>query len=88
MSRDAALTARLGFTGKLSAHPRHAQAIRQGFAPDADDVRAAQEMVTRGEAMVSEGSAPVFGVNGMEVTPPIIGQARLVLQRDAWAKTL
>ena len=85
MLRDASLTARLGFTGKLSAHPKHIDSIRAGFAPEASDIQVASEMVERGEAMLADGVAPVFGVAGMEVTPPIVAQARLVLLRAEWA---
>jgi citrate lyase subunit beta / citryl-CoA lyase len=85
MLRDASLTARMGFTGKLSAHPNHVKFIRKGFGPDARDVQIASEMVERGDQMLAQGEAPVFGVAGMEVTPPIVEQARLVVKRAEWA---
>ena len=81
MLDDSALAARLGFTGKLSAHPKHVVAIRAGFAPEQADVEIARAMLAKAEDYVGAGAAPVFAVAGMEVTPPIVEQARLVVQR-------
>lgn len=86
MQYDASLAARIGFTGKLSAHPKHVAAIRAGFTPDREDVEIAREMVERTKEFQAKGNAPVFGVAGMEVTPPIVDQARLVLARSASAE--
>jgi citrate lyase subunit beta/citryl-CoA lyase len=86
MSHDSSLAARLGFTGKLSAHPKHVKSIRLGFTPDPADVEIARQMVEMTAEYEKNGDAPVFGVAGMEVTPPIVDQARLVLARAAWAE--
>jgi citrate lyase subunit beta/citryl-CoA lyase len=86
MRYDSSLAARIGFTGKLSAHPAHIPAIRAGFNPDPEDVEIAREMLARGEEFEANGNAPVFGVAGMEVTPPIVDQARLLLARAASAE--
>lgn len=86
MNHDSSLAARLGFTGKLSAHPKHVAAIRRGFMPDPEDVEIARQMVALTEEYEEKGDAPVFGVAGMEVTPPIVDQARLVLARAAWSE--
>jgi citrate lyase subunit beta/citryl-CoA lyase len=81
MLQDSALAARLGFTGKLSAHPKHAHYIREGFAPEPGDVEIAREMLAKADEYRTQGAAPVFAVAGMEVTPPIVEQARLVVAR-------
>lgn len=85
MAYDCALAARLGFSGKLSAHPRHVEAIRAGFSPLPDDVEIARQMVEGADAMWDAGNAPALGVAGMEVTPAVVPQAQLVLDRARWA---
>lgn len=86
IDRDASLTARLGFTGKLAAHPAHVDGIRRGFTPDPDDIAVAQQMVQVEQSSEAAGTAAVAGVAGMEVTPPVIAQAKLLLQRAAWSE--
>jgi citrate lyase beta subunit len=81
MLHDCGLAARLGFTGKLSAHPKHAEFIRRGFAPDDADVEIARQILEGAQQYIDRGEAPVFGVAGMEVTPPVVEQARLVVAR-------
>ena len=88
MAYDCALAARLGFSGKLSAHPRHVPAIRAGFSPLPEDIKIAQEMVDGAAAMWEAGTAPALGVAGMEVTPAVVPQALLVLERARWAGML
>ena len=77
MAYDCALAARLGFAGKLSAHPRHVDAIRAGFSPFPDDIEIARQMVEGAKAMSDAGNAPALGVAGMEVTPAVVPQAQL-----------
>lgn len=85
MNRDASLTARIGFTGKLAAHPAHVKAIQAGFNPDPADVAVAERIVALETDALARREAPVGGVDGMEVTPPIVDQARLLLERAEWA---
>jgi citrate lyase subunit beta / citryl-CoA lyase len=87
MLHDCGLAARLGFTGKLSAHPKHAEFIRKGFLPDPEDVAIARQIVDGAQEYVDRGEAPVFGVAGMEVTPPVVEQARLVVARAERAQS-
>jgi citrate lyase subunit beta / citryl-CoA lyase len=86
MRGDASLTARIGFTGKLAAHPAHVESIRYGFTPVDDDIAAAHEIVELERASAERGEAAVGAVRGMEVTPPIVEQARLLLRRAEWAR--
>jgi citrate lyase subunit beta / citryl-CoA lyase len=85
MARDCSLAARLGFAGKLSAHPKHIDAIRAGFTPDPEDIEIARQMVDGAKAMEEAGQAPVLAVAGFEVTPSVVPQAQLVLDRAEWA---
>jgi citrate lyase subunit beta/citryl-CoA lyase len=85
MAFDCSLAARMGFSGKLSAHPRHIETIRAGFSPLPEDVEIALQMVEGAKAMSDRGEAPVLGVEGMEVTPAVVPQAQLVLDRAKWA---
>lgn len=87
MNRDASLSARIGFTGKLAAHPAHVKAIRYGFTPDPADVDIANRIIELERDALQRGAAAVGGVAGMEVTPPIVAQARLLLERQAWARS-
>jgi citrate lyase subunit beta/citryl-CoA lyase len=86
MNKDASLTARMGYTGKLAAHPAHVASIRRGFTPLDADLKIAADIVALEEAALAEGKAPIGGVAGMEVTPPIVDQARLLLARSEWSK--
>lgn len=86
IDRDASLTARLGFTGKLAAHPAHVAGIRRGFTPDPPDVEVAEKMVQLERDAEAAGLAAVGGVDGMEVTPPVVAQAKLLLRRAAWSE--
>lgn len=85
MAFDCSLASRLGFSGKLSAHPKHIDAIRAGFSPLPEDIEIAQQMVEGAKKMSDAGVSPVLGVAGMEVTPAVVPQAQLVLDRAKWA---
>lgn len=87
INRDASLTARLGFTGKLAAHPAHVAGIRAAYTPDPDDLEVARQMIELERESAAKGTAAVGGVNGMEVTPPVIAQAKLLVRRATWAET-
>jgi len=84
--KDASLTARLGFTGKLAAHPAHVKGIRWGFTPTDEDLQLARQMVAVESHAEQSGDAAVAGVAGMEVTPPVVAQAKLLLRRAEWAE--
>ncbi|HEY8480302.1 MAG TPA: CoA ester lyase [Spirillospora sp.] len=86
IARDASLTARLGFTGKLAAHPAHVAGIRAAYTPDPGDLEAARKMLELERESAAAGTAAVGGVDGMEVTPPVIAQAKLLVRRAAWAE--
>lgn len=81
MWRDCNKSARMGFTGKLVAHPNQIQPALKGFAPSAAEVERAKEMVGLEEDATAHGRAAVGAVENQEVTPPVVDQARLVLDR-------
>lgn len=86
IKRDASLTARLGYTGKLAAHPAHVEGIRLAYTPDPEDLEVARAMVQLETTSKESGVAPVGGIAGMEVTPPVIEQAKLLIQRSKWVE--
>jgi citrate lyase subunit beta/citryl-CoA lyase len=86
INKDASLTARLGYTGKLAAHPNHVKGIRFGFTPTDEDLELAKLMVAVESESDASGEAAVAGVAGMEVTPPVVAQAKLLLKRSEWAE--
>lgn len=81
MWRDCNKSARMGFTGKLVAHPNQIEPARKGFAPAAAEVERAKQMVGLGDDATEHGRAAVGAVENQEVTPPVIDQARLVIDR-------
>jgi citrate lyase subunit beta/citryl-CoA lyase len=86
IKRDASLTARLGYTGKLAAHPAHVEGIRSAYTPDPEDLEVAHKMVELETSSAASGMAAVGGIAGMEVTPPVIAQAKLLIKRAEWVE--
>lgn len=86
INKDASLTARLGYTGKLAAHPAHVKGIRWAYTPVPEDLELASLMVAVESNAEETGEAAVAGVAGMEVTPPVVAQAKLLLKRAEWVK--
>jgi citrate lyase subunit beta/citryl-CoA lyase len=86
IGRDASLTARLGFTGKLAAHPAHVKGIRYAFTPLEEDLELARAMIAVETDSDADNSAAVAGVAGMEVTPPVVLQAKLLVRRAGWVE--
>jgi citrate lyase subunit beta/citryl-CoA lyase len=81
MWRDCNKAARLGFTGKLVAHPNQIEPAHKGFAPSEAEVERAEQMLGLEEDATAQGRAAVGAVENQEVTPPVVDQARLVLER-------
>ncbi|HEY0639909.1 MAG TPA: CoA ester lyase [Pseudonocardiaceae bacterium] len=86
IAADASLTARLGFTGKLAAHPAHVAGIRAGYTPEPADLAVAEQMVKLETDAHEAGGAALGGIAGMEVTPPVVAQAKLLLRRAEWSR--
>jgi len=81
MFEDCDKSARFGFTGKLVAHPNQVGPARKGFAPSEEEVDRAKQMLDLEADAEEHGRAAVGAVESQEVTPPVVDQARLVLER-------
>lgn len=81
MFEDCDKSARFGFTGKLVAHPNQVAPAKKGFAPSEAEVERARQMLDLEKDAVDHGRAAVGAVESQEVTPPVVDQARLVLER-------
>lgn len=68
---------RLGFGGKLCVHPRQVPAVAAGFAPSAEELRRARQVV---DAVAVHGTGAV-AVAGRLVDRPVLLRARQVLAR-------
>lgn len=70
-----------GFHGRSCIHPRQVAVVREVFAPTADELAWAREVVSTAEAMdeVSQGSARL--ADGSFIDPAIERQARAILRR-------
>jgi len=77
IQQDAAHSAELGFVGKLLIHPAQLVPARQGFAPSADEIGWAEQVI---DAVTDNGVAKV---NGQMVDAPVITRARNLLARQA-----
>ena len=70
----------LGFEGIGCIHPRQIGLVHQAFAPTAQDVAHAEQVVAAYEAALAAGQG-VFALNGKMIDAPVVARARKVL---AW----
>ena len=68
----------IGFRGKMLIHPNQVPLSHRGFAPDADEVAAAQRIIDAFEAAEKAGQAAVV-VDGRLVDYPVASRARRIL---------
>jgi len=83
MTAYAALLARakaMGFTGTLCIHPRQVEVSNRTYAPTAEEVALAREIVEANEAALREGRG-AFQLRGRMIDPPVVDQARATLAR-------
>jgi citrate lyase subunit beta/citryl-CoA lyase len=80
VSREARLSRRLGFAGKLVIHPAHVAAVNEAFAPRPDEVDVAREIVRAFDTATAAGVG-VVRVRGRMVDRPIAVAARRLLER-------
>lgn len=69
-----------GFRARTAIHPRQLAAINAAFAPTADDVRAAEEVVRRYEAGAAAGVGVTTTEDGRLVDLAVVRNARRVLE--------
>jgi citrate lyase subunit beta / citryl-CoA lyase len=75
----------MGFTGKALIHPNQIEPVHRAFAPTAEEMEWATQVIEAFEAAKAAGSA-VVAVGGRMVDEPVVLQARRILkQRDARA---
>lgn len=80
--REARLARQLGFTGKLVIHPAQIEAVRDVFAPSADEIAWARRVLHQIRPNDGEkDGAGVHVVDGVMVDAPVIAQAELILAR-------
>jgi citrate lyase beta subunit len=86
-------TAAMGFSAKVSVHPRHIEAINQGFRPRPEALLVARQVV----ALMEENRGQISVLNGQMIGPPAYQRARRLLARagelalsheeqEAWAE--
>lgn len=77
--RDAALRARsLGFDGMGCIHPRQIEVIHAAFAPSAEEIRKAEEVVRAAQDAQRRGSG-VVALGSKMVDPPVVMRAERIL---------
>ncbi|MEV6532764.1 CoA ester lyase [Streptomyces sp. NPDC051639] len=73
----------LGFQGKGAVHPRQIPVITRAFTPSADEIAAAQDILTADQT----AGAAVTTVSGRMVGPPLVAAARAVVDQAATASS-
>ena len=72
----------IGFVGGFCIHPDQVPILNAAFSPKADEVAAANELITAYAAAQAEGRGAI-AYKGQMVDQPVIDRARLLLQRHA-----
>jgi citrate lyase subunit beta/citryl-CoA lyase len=78
LAREAAQARKLGFAGKLCVHPIQVDSIHRAFAPTAEELDWARQILKIAADMESRGSGAV-GWKGELVDAPVIARARRIL---------
>jgi citrate lyase subunit beta/citryl-CoA lyase len=71
---------RFGFGGKLLVHPRQIAIAREAFAPSADELQFAREIVAAYDTATGEGRGAIR-VRGRMIDRPMVVRARALLGR-------
>ena len=85
LKRECALTASMGFTGKLTIHPSQIDVVNKVFLPSAEEVEKAEELLAAFEKSQQEGRM-AFTFNGEMVDVPHLKKARSIIARANLAK--
>jgi citrate lyase subunit beta/citryl-CoA lyase len=70
----------MGFTGTLCIHPKQVAAANRVFAPSAEEIALAREIVAAFNAALREGRG-AFALHGRMIDAPVADQARATLAR-------
>lgn len=80
LAREAAVGARLGYSGKQAIHPAQVAPIHSAFTPTATAIAHARRVVGAAQAQQSAGFG-AFALDGRMVDAPIVKAAEVVLAR-------
>jgi citrate lyase beta subunit len=81
LGRDCALGRSLGFRGKALVHPDQIAPTHEAFAPSADELRRAQEIVAAYERAAADGRGAV-ALDGEMIDAPVVERARQLLSDE------
>ena len=81
LARDCAAGRSLGFRGKSLVHPDQVAPTHEAFAPAADELRRAREIVAAYERAEADGLG-VVALDGEMIDAPVVERARELLRDD------
>ena len=81
LARDCAAGRSLGFRGKSLVHPDQVAPTHEAFAPSADELRRAREIVAAYERAEADGLG-VVALDGEMIDAPVVERARELLRDD------
>ncbi len=81
LARDCAVGRSLGFRGKALVHPDQIAPTHEAFAPSADELRRAREIVAAYERAVGDGRG-VVALDGEMIDVPVVERARELLRDE------
>jgi citrate lyase subunit beta/citryl-CoA lyase len=81
LARDCAVGRSLGFRGKALVHPDQIAPTHEAFAPSADELRRAREIVAAYERAVGAGRG-VVALDGEMIDVPVVERARELLSDE------
>lgn len=70
----------MGYTGCTCIHPRQVEAANRVYAPSADEIALAREIIAAFEAAGREGRG-ALSLHGRMIDAPVVDQARAILAR-------
>jgi citrate lyase subunit beta/citryl-CoA lyase len=85
LRRECAMTASMGFTGKLTIHPSQIEIVNEAFLPSEEEISKAEELLAAFESSRQEGRM-AFTFNGEMVDVPHLKKARSIVERASLAK--
>ncbi|MCB0405452.1 MAG: CoA ester lyase [Bdellovibrionales bacterium] len=79
LAEECHMARQMGFSGKIAIHPNQVETINQSFGPDKLSIEHARAIVEKSR----QTDASIFVVNGQMIGPPIVHQAREMLNHYA-----
>lgn len=81
LARDCAVGRSLGFRGKALVHPDQIEPTHVAFAPSADELRRAREIVAAYERATADGQG-VVALDGEMIDAPVAERAKAILSEE------